>query len=68
MTRARGAEEKACREEASVVRADGKHHHLDNLWVVDGSVFPSSLGVNPCETIYALAARNSTLLAESIAS
>ena len=52
----------------SVVRADGRHHHLDNLCVIDGSVFPSSLGVNPCETIYALAARNSTLLAESIAS
>lgn len=51
----------------SVVRADGRHHHLDNLWVIDGSVFPSSLGVNPCETIYALAARNSTLLAESAA-
>lgn len=52
----------------SVVGADGKHHHLDNLYVIDGSVFPTSLGVNPCETIYALAARNSTLLAERIAS
>jgi len=51
----------------SVVRADGRHHHLDNLYVLDGSVFPTSLGMNPCETIYALAARNSTLLAESIA-
>ncbi len=50
----------------SVVRADGRHHHLDNLYVIDGSVFPSSLGVNPCESIYALAARNATLLAERI--
>lgn len=51
----------------SVVDADGRHHHLDNLYVIDGSVFPTSLGVNPCETIYALAARNSTLLADRIA-
>ena len=51
----------------SVVRADGRFHLLDNLYVIDGSVFPTSLGVNPCETIYALAARNATLLAERIA-
>lgn len=53
---------------ASVVRADGRHHHLENLYVIDGSVFPTSLGVNPCESIYALAARNAALLAERIAS
>lgn len=52
----------------SVVRADGRHHHLQNLYVIDGSVFPTSLGVNPCESIYALAARNATQLAERIAS
>ncbi len=52
----------------SVVRADGRHHHLQNLYVIDGSVFPTSLGVNPCESIYTLAARNATLLAERIAS
>lgn len=51
----------------SVVRADGRHHYVENLHVIDGSVFPSSLGVNPCESIYALAARNATLLAERIA-
>jgi choline dehydrogenase-like flavoprotein len=51
----------------SVVDAGGRHHHLDNLWILDGSVFPTSLGVNPCETIYALAARNATALAERIA-
>ncbi len=52
----------------SVVAADGRHHFLDNLYVIDGSVFPTSLGVNPCESIYALAARNATLLGERIAS
>jgi choline dehydrogenase-like flavoprotein len=31
----------------AVVDSRGKHHHLDNLWVMDGSVFPTSLGVNP---------------------
>jgi len=50
-----------------VVDAYGRHHHLENLAVIDGSVFPTSLGVNPCLSIYALAARNATALAERIA-
>ena len=51
----------------SVVDAYGRHHHLENLAVFDGSIFPTSLGVNPCLSIYALAARNATALAERIA-
>jgi choline dehydrogenase-like flavoprotein len=40
----------------SVVRSnDLRHHTVANLHVVDGSVFPTSLGVNPQETIYGLA-------------
>jgi choline dehydrogenase-like flavoprotein len=39
----------------SVVNARGRHHDIDNLWITDGSVFPTSLGVNPQLTIYALA-------------
>ncbi len=39
----------------SVVRSDLRHHHVDNLFVVDGSVFPTSLGVNPQLSIYGLA-------------
>jgi choline dehydrogenase-like flavoprotein len=37
----------------SVVDARGKHHEFQNLWIADGSVFPSSLGVNPQLSIYA---------------
>ena len=51
----------------AVVAADGSHHQVGNLSVIDGSVFPTSLGVNPGLSIYALAARNATLLAERIA-
>jgi choline dehydrogenase-like flavoprotein len=41
---------------SAVVRSsDLRHHAVDNLHVVDGSVFPTSLGVNPQETIYGLA-------------
>jgi choline dehydrogenase-like flavoprotein len=47
----------------SVVDSDGKHHQLANLWIFDGSVFPTSLGVNPSLTIYAMAARQATRLA-----
>ncbi|AKU93259.1 GMC family oxidoreductase [Vulgatibacter incomptus] len=39
----------------SVVDSTLRHHEIHNLFVVDGSVFPTSLGVNPSETIYALA-------------
>jgi choline dehydrogenase-like flavoprotein len=41
----------------SVVDGDLRHHDLDNLFVVDGSVLPTSLGVNPSETVYGLAHR-----------
>lgn len=40
---------------ASVVGPDGKMHELDNVYVVDASVFPTTLLVNPQETVYALA-------------
>ena len=39
----------------SVVDPRLRHHHLENLWVLDGSVFPTSLGVNPMESIYGVA-------------
>jgi choline dehydrogenase-like flavoprotein len=39
----------------SVVDSRLRYHQLDNLFVVDGSVFPTSLGVNPQESIYGIA-------------
>jgi choline dehydrogenase-like flavoprotein len=41
--------------EKSVVDAKLRMHGMDNVWVVDGSVFPTSLGVNPQLSIFGLA-------------
>ena len=50
----------------AVVRsADLRHHHVDNVHVIDGSIFPTSLGVNPQETIYAHAHLIATRLAQA---
>lgn len=52
----------------SVVNADGRSHDIPNLFVCDGSVFPTSTGVNPSLTIEAIAARTAdriTALARS---
>jgi choline dehydrogenase-like flavoprotein len=38
----------------SVVDAKLRYHDRDNLFVVDGSVLPTSLGVNPQETIFGI--------------
>lgn len=50
-------------EKNSVVDAEGRHHHLDNLSVFDGSVFPTSIGANPQLSIYGLTARQASRLA-----
>lgn len=52
--------------ERSVVDARLRHHHVENLFVVDGSVLPTSLGVNPSETIYALAHRARSEVAAAV--
>lgn len=41
----------------SVVAPDGRAHDLENLYVADASLFPSSAAVNPSLTIYAAALR-----------
>jgi len=50
-------------EKNSVVNSSGKHHQLDNLLVIDGSLFPTSLGVNPQLTIYSIAVKLASHLA-----
>ncbi|MGI8618781.1 MAG: GMC family oxidoreductase [Gemmatimonadaceae bacterium] len=48
----------------SVVNADCRSHDVANLFVCDGSVFPTSAAVNPSLTIEALAARTAARIAE----
>jgi choline dehydrogenase-like flavoprotein len=43
--------------ESSVVDPEHRVRGMHNLFVVDGSVFPTALGVNPSETIYAMSHR-----------
>jgi choline dehydrogenase-like flavoprotein len=43
--------------DASVVDTDGKAHGVENLYVADGSVFPTSTPANPTLTIQAMALR-----------
>jgi choline dehydrogenase-like flavoprotein len=42
----------------SVVNADGRSWDVPNLWICDGSLFPTCGGVNPSLTIQALACRS----------
>lgn len=41
----------------SVMNADGRTWDISNLWICDGSLFPTGGGVNPSLTIQALACR-----------
>ena len=43
---------------AGVVDAYGRVHSYPGLHVADGSIVPTALGVNPSDTIAALAERN----------
>ena len=45
------------RSATSVVNADCRSWDIPNLWVCDGSVFPTVGGVNPSLTIQAIALR-----------
>jgi choline dehydrogenase-like flavoprotein len=52
-------------ERAGVVDPSGRHHVVGNLYVFDGSIFPTSLGTNPQLSIYAIAARMAHGLAQA---
>ena len=43
----------------------GRVYDTDRLFVCDASLFPSAIGVNPCETIQALATRNAAHIIEN---
>jgi choline dehydrogenase-like flavoprotein len=49
---------------ASVVDTQFETHELPGLYVVDSSVFPTNIGVNPQHTIMAVARLGATLIAE----
>ena len=51
----------------AVVDVSGRHHQLRNLYVCDGSLFPTSIGANPQLSIYGFAARIATALATTLA-
>jgi choline dehydrogenase-like flavoprotein len=48
----------------SVVDADCRAHDVPNLWICDGSVYPTSTAVNPSLTIQALASRTAARIRE----
>lgn len=50
----------------AVVDLTGRHHHLANLYAIDGSLFPTSIGANPQLSIYGIAARLSHGLAHAL--
>ncbi len=47
----------------SVADLNGRHHQLDNLYIMDGSLFPTSIGANPQLSIYGLTAKLASALA-----
>lgn len=50
----------------SVLNSFGEAHQVQGLFVADASVFPTSIGVNPQETIMALATRTAFHIAENV--
>ena len=47
----------------AVTDLSGRHHHLENLYIFDGSLFPTSIGANPQLSIYGITAKVATGLA-----
>ena len=51
------------RREEGVVDSWGEHHDVKNLYIADGSVFPTCVGVNPQVSIMAFATRTAERIA-----
>ena len=50
----------------AVVNSQGRHHQLSNLSVLDGSLFPTSIGANPQLSIYGLVGLLATRLRDEL--
>jgi choline dehydrogenase-like flavoprotein len=50
----------------AVVKSTGEHHQLEGLFVLDGSLFPTSIGGPPQIPIYAISRHLSRYVAERI--
>ncbi len=50
----------------AVTDSRGRHHQLENLSVLDGSLFPTSIGANPQLSVYGLVAKLATGLAAEL--
>lgn len=48
------------------VDSTGKYHHLNNLYVMDGSIFPTSIGANPQMSIYGMVCKLANQLAKQL--
>ena len=56
----------AGKPELGVTRPDGRHWQLVNLSVLDGSLFPTSIGANPQLSVYGLVNKLATGLARTL--
>jgi choline dehydrogenase-like flavoprotein len=56
----------AAEDRRGVTDAWGRYRGLANVTVCDGSLFPTSIGANPQQSVYGLAARNASRLAEEL--
>ncbi|WP_174874222.1 GMC family oxidoreductase [Vogesella oryzae] len=57
----------AADERRGVVDGDGRHWQLRNLTVIDGSLFPTSIGANPQLSVYGFALRQAEALRQRMA-
>ncbi len=49
-----------------ITRPDGRHFHLENLSIHDGSIFPTSIGANPQLSIYGIVNRMASELGNQL--
>ncbi len=51
----------------AAVGSTGKHHHVEGVWVADASLFPSSIGVPPQLSTYAIGMHVGRAIAQALA-